>query len=232
MKRLFFVAVLFTMGLLSCKKDTVTQPSSRISKIKNESGKAITILYNEQGRYKSIDNEFNDDLYSMEYNDRTILITITKKSTGALSEKKYISTNVSGMVTSSRTDSYDNNTIIGSIISLYEYDGTELVKQTIQSGTAPYYSNTYSWNDGNVTNETTSSAVNAYDYYIDQAWQQGDYLNLTMLLSEGVEASRIIKNRNLIKSVNGTTVVITYDFDVQGRVSIIHVNGAKLWLEY
>lgn len=230
MKHLFIISSFFTLTLTACKKDkdALAKPKYRISKITNELSQAVTITYDARGRYQTINNQIDNITISNVYDGSTIVSSFTNKSSGKTERKNTYNINSNGMAVSARTDYYDQfGVVTSSISSVREYDGTKLLKLI-----APNLTATYVWNDGNLISETGGTTiVVTYDYYTDKPWQQGDVLGMGSVMQLGIDITMVIKNKNLMKG-NGA-VQYSYDFDAQGRISIVKLNGEPwYWLEY
>lgn len=197
-------------GFSSCKKDKniALTEKCKISTI-SMGTQSVHISYNSDGRISKIDLG-GDEIRSYEYSGN--MLTINGTYSGAFSYKQIVTMNSDGFATNSRTENNEEGTSWYN--TAYEYNGKELKKATTTSS----YSSTpevttYTWSGGNLV---SGDGVGVAEYYLDKAYQAGDYLNILQIFA----GETIIKNKNLIKSsIDGAdTTNISYNFDAEGKI--------------
>jgi hypothetical protein len=226
------IAALITIGS-GCRKDKEEKPACRISILTSPAGKEIKITYNAEGEYAKIENGESGQTNIPAYNAGSIIYTITNSNTGTLRKRITILLNNSGMATSLQQEQYSaGGTLISMSSAVYEYNGTELVKRTYTvSGGSSETVDTYNWTNGNMTSSNNGIYSNSMEYYTERSAQQGDWLNIMNLINSGLDQTKFIKNKNLLKNHSGS--LLTYRFDAEGKIDALFQDGNLLYnIEY
>ena len=229
---LLLIAALITISS-GCRKDKAQKPDCSIGRLTSPAGKEIQITYNAEGKYAEIENGESGETSIVDYSPGSILYTITKTGTGTLLRKTTITLNNAGMASSLKQEQYDGaGTLTSQTNTVYEYNGTELVKSTYSlSGSSGTIINTYSWTSGNMTSSYSGTNAGAFEYYTDKPVQQGDWFSIINLITGGFDYTTIIKNKNLLKNYFGSP--LTYRFDADGKINAIYMDGNLLYnMEY
>lgn len=195
--------------LPGCNKDSADKAICRITTITAATTDGYHLTYNNDGKISTITNGAHEVVFG--YSGNTIIETIS--DSGRFSCKLIITKNAAGLATNVRTelDLTGTNWYNDS----YEYNGQELSKSTqTSSDGSPASIKTYTWTNNNIRSAIASTGTTFYSYYTDKPIQVGDYLYIYQLLVQGYET---IRNRNLVKSING--VGFSYEFDSDGNIS-------------
>jgi hypothetical protein len=186
----------------------------------SENSTTYNISYNSDGKITKV--AYDTYVSSFTYGGNAIIINTT--NSGSFSTKRTITLNDNGLVINIR-DEYDASVTTLSNSAL-DYRGDELIKltSTSNSGGAPSVT-TYSWTNGNLTDVTSDSYSQTYDYYTDKPVADWDYLRFQLQLSYG-NSVNIINNKNMIKSTSdgSTTTNFGYTFDEDGKVTAVSTN--------
>lgn len=219
---------LFVTGALaitaSCnKKDSTPKEVCKVQRVVS-GNESYLFSYDDQFRISKIESPDKVANYSYNGNQSTILTT----SSGSFSNKKIITTNDAGLVLNVKTESNTSGTIWTN--ETYTYNGNQVATSVSSNSTGLGNSTTnYIWaSDGNLaTIISASGATTDFSYYNDQAYQEGDFLNVLNLIQNGYT---FYKNKNLVKSASSNT--ISYTFDEANKINKINANSSVIQIEY
>lgn len=203
-----------TGAFWSCKKNDTKKPVCKIIAAAIPStGLVFNFLYNSDGKPARISAA--TAISSFEYPTANTVI-ITTITAGSFQSKKIINVNAAGLATNVRI----KNNIAGTEFTndAFEYNGTELAKQTSTSSFNPQPRvSTYTWFNGNMITVSSNGAITeSRDYFTDKPLQAGDVFAFTQF-TQGFE---IIRTKNLTKSTSlGSGLSFTYEFRSDGNIS-------------
>ena len=210
--------VFATTGIFTaCKKSNDQKKACKILDASINGGSDIFISYNNDGRISQASVGIRS-IYTFSYKGDTVIVLNT--DSGVFQSRTIYANNSAGLATWQRTE-YDKEGTNWNVVK-YEYNGEELSKATStnSSGGSPTV-NTYTWFDHNMVSQVSGSNTILYDYYTDKPIQSGDYFSFTQL----IQGAEMIRNKNLIKSVTGST--LNYAFDSDGNISSLEIVGAN-----
>ena len=216
---------LFTISFfVACKKDKDAQnkPACRVITITPSSspGDSYNVTYNTDGKPGTISS--GNDVTAFAYSGNTAIATTN--TSGAFSHKTVITFNSNGLASNVKTEYNLTGTNWNN--SVYEYNGTELIKSTSTSsgGGSPYVT-MLTWSNGNLVSAASGSSTTTLDYYTDKPAQPGDYLYLSQLVS----GYQIYKTKNLVKSLlSGSDITgFSYNFGSDGYITSVTVSGSS-----
>lgn len=229
MKSLKFLLVpvlMLSAGLIlpGCKKDNAPVESCRIITVTPSAGNGFNFTYNSSGKIETVANGSELTVFSYSGN---VIIANTKVN-GIFSTKKTIMLNSNGFATSAKTEtSVDGSTWYK---NTYEYNGTELIKDTYTNSqnVVPEVT-TVTWSGGNLVSTTKNGVTSTVEYYTDKPSQDGDYLALIQM----IQGYKLYNTKNAIKSllVNGT--ITNFDYTYQdGKITVFKFNGGGTIINY
>lgn len=225
MNKLILIAVIFTVALVSCKKDDAPKPSCRIITATPDASAAgyltYNFSYNSEGKLSS--STIGTSTNTFAYSGSTVVETST--TGGVFSYKNIITLNANGMASNIRTENDETGTNWSN--QALEYNGTELIKSTStnSSGGAATIS-AITWSGGNMITVTSGSSTSTIEYYTDKPAQTGDYLSLAQLAA-GYE---IYRTKNAIKSILAGSDIsnFNYTFDADGKITSVAIVGTSI----
>lgn len=214
------VTLIVTCIVSGCKKDSVVlKPTCRIITASGGSGQ-LNFSYDSEGRLASTSS--GALTVSIAYNGNTV-ITNTRKN-DVFYEKKIITLNSNGLASNARIETDIAGTNWENY--LYEYSGSEVIKQTYTTSADPMpVVSTLTWSGGNLVAITTPTSTTTLDYYKDKTAQEGDYLLLQQLQS----GYQILRNKNLVKSVLSGSNISSFDYaiDADGKITSMTLQGSS-----
>lgn len=224
------IVLTFVVPFGACEKEKEgdKKPDCRIGTITevNQRGKIVTLLaYNSNGKIATIDilegnNESTSKVFT--YTGNTITVNVTRTSGGSITitrdsitvDDKGRPLNIRFFIRSNGTR-WTNNRIV--------YNGDELARTeiTTESSSTPQVS-TPTYVNGNLVSSTAPWGNSTLEYYTDKELQQGDYLEMTNLLTYGIS---IGPSKNLVKNltIGSTNADFNYDMNSQGLISKVTV---------
>lgn len=221
------VALLVTGALAftaSCnKKDSTPVQVCKVQRVVS-GNESYIFSYDDQFRISKIETPDKVSSYSYNGNQSTILTT----SSGSFSNKRIITANDAGLVQNVKTESNTSGTIWNNVT--YTYNGNQVATSVSTNSTGLGSSTTnYVWaSDGNLSTIISGSGgTTDFNYYSDQAFQEGDFLNVFNLIQNGYT---FYMNKNLVKTAGSNP--ITYLFDAANKVNKINVNSSVIQVEY
>lgn len=189
----------------SCKKKA-KEPVCKMQQLSNSSISA-TFQYDDAFRLSNITSGNNVKLFVYSGNTTTINTTIG----GTFANKTILTLNDQNQVINSRNELNTSGTDWENIV--YTYNGKEVVQLTMtsSSSSSPSIQN-YGWTNGNLT--SVDGTPVPIEYATDKLFQDADYYNLLVLLSQGYTT---IINKNLMNNFYGTPIF--YTFDDKGKIT-------------
>jgi hypothetical protein len=216
--RMITVSLLATGILFGCKKDSAPKPTCVIITASG-SGGPTNFTYNSEGKLTSI--SAGALTKSLAYSSNTVICITT--NSGVFDNKKIITLNSNGLAANVRIE----NNMAGTYWENYvfEYNGTELTKQTLTNyaGGAPTIA-TCTWNGGNLVTSVVGTTTTTFEYYENKPTKAGDYFHITQFI-EGYES---IRNKNALKSVLAGSNIsnIDYPSDADGKITSLILTGS------
>ena len=208
----------------SCnKKDSTPTEVCKVQRVVS-GNESYLFSYDDQFRVSKIERPGSIANYSYNGNQSTILTT----SSGSFSSKKIITTNDAGLVLNVKTENNTSGSLWSNVA--YTYNGNQVETSVSSNSTGIGGSTTnYVWaSDGNLaTIISGSGATTDFTYYTDQAFQEGDFLNVIHLVQEGYT---FYKSKNLVKSASSNA--ISYEMDAENKIKKIMANNSVVQVEY
>ena len=206
---LLFTAIVV---LDACKKNN-DKKTCHISEISSPtSTEKNSFSYDVSGRLSQLISGGSLTTYS--YSGSTTTVTIL--DSGKFLSRTTIFNNDAGLAINVRIEYDETGTIWNN--QFFEYSGDELSKSTNTSSDLPKpIITTYTWSNGNMVSAKTDTTTTTYGYYTDKLRQTGDYF----LLVQMIQGYEIIRNKNLLKSVSGST--LSYEPGPDGNISTLSV---------
>jgi len=208
----------------SCnKKDNTPAEVCKLQRVVS-GNESYLFSYDDQFRISKIESPNKIANYSYNGNQSTILTT----SSGSFDTKKIITTNDAGLILNVKTENNTGGTLWTN--EAYTYNGNQVATSVSSNSTGLGNSTTnYVWaSDGNLSTIISGSGgTTDFNYYTDQAFQEGDFLNVFSLIQNGYT---FYKNKNLNKTAGSNA--ITYVFDEGNKVNKINVNSTVIQIEY
>ena len=215
-----FILILMT---ISCRKTDMPKPAAcSIVRLTTEHS-VFTYAYNSAGKLSQIVHGEDTSFFSYYGNNITRIDNIS----GVFGIRTSVTLNPNGLASNARVEANTDGTIW--VNYFYEYDGTELKKQTTTSsaGAQPTVV-VFSWKDGNLTEINSGPSVSRLEYFTDKKAMNGDYFELANLQA-GYE---IFRTKNSPKSFSTTGTATTnfgYSYDADGKiVSVTLLTGADV----
>lgn len=211
--------------LLSCKKDAApSKPDCKIVAVISESN-ATSFTYDADGRLSSKNSSTGTDRFT--YNGNTINITSTTGTT--VNTIKTVTLNANGLASNVSTNN-GAGTHLSDIV--YEYNGTELSKETFTTPLGDTFITVHTFSDGNMISSQTNSNTITFGYSTDVPAQTGDFWNLSNL----VQGYETVRTKNALTSIEsgGSISTINYVFDAEGKITGLNniSNGVLVTLSY
>ncbi|MDP4218527.1 MAG: hypothetical protein Q8927_20195 [Bacteroidota bacterium] len=213
-----FLALAMSVAFSACKKGADKRSDCKISDAAiGGGGGNIHITYNSDGSISRAAVGVGS-VYSFSYHGDTVIVLNT--DSGAFQSSTLYVNNAAGLATYARTE-YDPAGTNWSEVK-YEYNGVELSKATTttSAGAGPDV-NTFTWFNGNLAAQVSSSVSTIYDYYTDKPSQFGDYFSFFQAISGPVT----VRNKNLVKSATGTA--FNYSFGPDGKIVSLEIAGSN-----
>lgn len=219
-KFLTLICIAFFTLLTSCKKDK-KQPNCKIITV-NMGAQNFVINYDEQNRIASVVSGSTTRTYV--YTGSTI--TITETNGGSFSKRRIVTVGANNMPVNLREEQNTAGTLW--MNSAFEYNGTELSRltQTGSGGTAPMVV-TYTWANGNPVSASSGSTTNVIAVDASKPAQAGDFSWFSAFYHEWIT---VLKPKNLITSIAGST--FTYTFDSDNKISSLISGGTTVSYNY
>ena len=211
--------------LLSCKKDAAPKkPDCKIVALIIGSN-ATSFTYDADGRLISKNNATGTDRFA--YNANTIIITSTNGAN--VNTVKTVTLNANGLASNVSTDD-GAGTHLSDIV--FEYNGTELSKETFTRPSGDTFITIHTFRDGNMVSSHVDTNTPTFVYSTDVPAQIGDFWNLSNL----VQGYETVRTKNVLTSVEdgGSISTINYVFDAEGKITGFSniSNGVLLTLSY
>lgn len=208
--------VMATTGtFIACKKNNNKKKNCELVEANIPGSGDILFSYNSDGKVSKAGIGVGS-VNTFSYKGDSVIVLNT--DSGVFQSKNTYAINSAGLATYQRTE-YDQTGTNWTIVN-YEYNSDELSKSTTtsSSGVAPTVS-TYTWFDHNMVAQTSGTTTTVYEYYTDKPEQSGDYLAFTQL----IQGATIVRNKNLLKSITGST--FNYAFNSDGNISALEITG-------
>ncbi len=219
-KPLILICLAFFTLLTGCKKDK-KRPDCKIVTV-NIGTQTFVINYDEQNRIANVVSGSTTRTYV--YTGATI--TITETNGGSFSKRKIVTVGANNMPVNIREEQNTAGTVW--LNSALDYNGTELSRltQTGSGGGAPIVV-TYTWANGNPVSASTGSTTNVVVVDASKPAQTGDFSWFTAMYHEWVT---VLKPKNLITTVAGST--FSYTFDSDNKISSLITGGTTVNYNY
>jgi len=210
---------------LSCKKDAApSKPDCKIVAAILGSN-ATSFTYDADGRVISKNSSTGTDRFT--YNGNTINITSTNGTT--MNTVKTVTLNANGLASNVSTND-SAGTHLSDIV--YEYQGTELSKETFTTPLGDTFVTIHVFSGGNLISSQTNAVTTSFGYSADVPAQTGDFWNLSNLL-QGYET---VRAKNVLTSAEsgGSISTMNYVFDAGGKIIGLNniSNGVLITLSY
>lgn len=222
MKKLFYLAMaLWLTGALaltvSCNKKKSAEVCN-IQKLLMEDYE-YNFSYDEHFRISKIESGDKITNYSYNRNQITILTT----ASGMFYRKHIITTNDAGLVMNFKTEINPSGSIWTN--EAYTYNGNQIsTSVSTTSAGPPGDRSLYIWSaEGNllkIINEYSPDTE--FSYNTRQAFQEGDYANVSNLIDSKYP---LYRTKNLVESISSH--FINYDFDTNNKITRISPKDAK-----
>lgn len=175
----------------------------------------FTYSYNTEGKLSMTIHGQDTSFFS--YSGNTI--TSIDNFSGAFANKNIITLNANGMASNARIENDTTGTLW--VNYSYEYNGTELIKQTTTTsdGAAPS-SITFNWSGGNMVEIIDGASVSKLEYFADKAARAGDYPNLANL-QRGYETFRTKNSAKSIATPSAAVSNFSYTYDADGKITAV-----------
>lgn len=221
------VSLFIIAGFVSCKKDaTPTKPDCKIVGVA-AAGNAISFTYNADGKLSSKNSSTGTD--RLTYNGNTITITTT---TGTqVSTIKTVTLNVNGLASKVSTND-GAGTHLSDIV--YEYNGTELSKETVTTSAGDTFITTHTFSGGNMITSQSDANITTLNYSNNIPAQTGDLWSFSNL-QQGYETIRTKNALTSIESPGSASIsTINYVFDADGKITSLNniSNGVLFTFSY
>ena len=187
---LLLVGFIINNSLLSCKKDA--SPSKQDCKIVGviAGGNATSFTYNADGTLSSENSSTGTT--RLAYNGNTITITTT---TGTeVTAIKTVTLNANGLASEVITKD-GTGTVLSDVV--FEYNGTELIKETSTTPAGDAFITTHTFSGGNMIASQVDTNITKLNYSNTVPAQTGDFWNILNL----VQGFETIKTKNALTSV-------------------------------
>ena len=221
-----FLSLLALPALLfqSCKKEDAADNSCRIITVTASAGNGFNFTYNNSGKPETMTN--GNLLTVFSYSGNVIICNTTFN--GNFNSKRTILLNANGYAGTVKTEtSADGSTWYQ---NSYEYNGTELIKDTYTNSqnVVPEVT-TVTWSGGNLATTTQHGITSTVEYYTNQPSQEGDYLSLTQL----IQGYKLYKTKNAIKSLLSGNSITNFDYTYEdGKITALKFNGGGTITNY
>ncbi len=242
---ILFLALILGFTLLGCHKDDESQPNNptkncKITKITSDTVGVVHITYTSDGKIRKISSDSSSSTFT--YSSQKTII-VKKDKEGNMVQQTLIYLDGDGIIQKVVTNDVEANS---TDTSRYLYSDSKVSKEiTSYSDNTDKDTTVYEWENGNMVRTIEGKDTSTFTYYTDQAYQQGDFLNLFGLTVGGIAGGQIgFHSKNLIKGVTfqfsifgfKETVVINadYEFDSEGKVtsSTATVGGESMSFNY
>ena len=209
--------------MLSCKKDTATsKPDCKIVAVISGSN-ATSFTYDVNGRLSSKNSSAGTDRFT--YNGNTINITSITGTT--VNTIKTVTLNAKGLASNVSTNN-GAGTHLSDIV--YEYNGTELSKETFTTPLGDTFITLHTFSDGNMISSQSNTAT--FGYSPDIPAKTGDFWSLSNL----VQGYEIVRTKNALTSIEdgGSIATLNYVSDARGKITSLNsiANGILVTLSY
>ena len=211
--------------LSSCKKDaTPSKPNCKIVAV-IAGNNATSFTYDTDGRLSSKSSSAGTDRFT--YNGNTINITSTNGTT--VNSVKTVTLNANGLASNVSTND-GAGTHLSDIV--YEYQGTELSKETFTTPLGDTLITIHAFSNGNMISSQTNTDTITFGYSTGVPANTGDLWNLSNL----VQGYETIRTKNVLTSIEsgGNISTINYVFDTEGKITGLNnvSNGVLVTFSY
>ncbi|MBC7936185.1 MAG: hypothetical protein H7Y86_12620 [Rhizobacter sp.] len=226
LKFLFVPLLVLSAGIFlpGCKKDNDDAGSCRIITVTPSAGNGFNFTYNSSGKTETMTN--GNSLTVFSYGGNVIISTTTVN--GNFSSKRIATLIANGFAANVKTEtSADGSTWYK---DTYEYNGTELIKDTYTNSqnVVPEVT-TVGWSGGNLVSTTREGVTTHIEYYTDKPSQTGDYLALMQM----IQGYKVYNTKNVIKSLITGTTITSFDYTYEeGKITALKFNGDGTIINY
>lgn len=223
-------AVIISTALFSCKKNNDKQANCRIVTITTSGPGDNTIYnltYNNDGRISTLTiSGSSTQTKVFTYNGNTVIAN-TARGDGSFASRDSITLDVKRRPLNLRIYSDESGTNFSNY--RFEYNGDDLLKiQTTSDNSNIPETQVATYVNGNMVKLATTSSESTLEYFTDKKLQQGDFLEISSLVQNGVS---IYPHKNLVKTIaSGSNVQnFNYEFNSDGTISrVTSTNGSSV----
>lgn len=221
--------------LPGCKKDKQKTPDCKLVSAQitgSTTPESYTFSYNADNKVNQIMsvNGGTTSTTTLTYSGNKV--NVSQSIGGAIINKTVLTLNSAGRILLQEQRDPNNDTLISTTTMTYNGNG-ELLSIASMSGGSTTLS-TIAMSNGNIVSMTDGTNLTTLEYYTDQAWRAGDYIDILQRLQLG--NNFYLVNKNLIKSLSfGTNITnFTYTFDDNNNISSLQMlsGGAPINVSY
>jgi hypothetical protein len=215
---LFVITAFYFIG---CKKNSDSAGECKIvSTTSSISGGVLNVFYDNNGRVIKTVAGLSVDTY--DYNGN--IVTYVAKYNGNFSSKVVYTLNNEGLIIKSKTtvdelgDRWDER--------IYEYNGTEVIKETLTSYLGSGLITTFTWQDGNMVAIYVGGVLSStMEYYLDKSSATGDYFHSWRPKNQLVLCrTKNAPKSSMLLSPAGTKS-FSYEYDQDGKIVATTTNN-------
>lgn len=220
-------AALLALGLSSCgKKDNKIQPNCQLlsASIQPSSGSpdGYTFSYNNDKKVSQIVHTIDNfmETRTLTYSGNTV--NMLTKVRNATIEKRVLTLNDKGLILRNEERGVIVDTLKNTSEYTYNAKG-EVVTFTYTPVAGTPSISTIAFTNGNATSISSGGTFTNFDYYTDQAFRPGDYLQFVQMQQLG--NNYFLVNNKLLKSQTSgnETTNYNYTYDANNNISQVEV---------